>query len=148
MCIRDRFGPPGSGKSSLIKKLQEIHGSALDLEEIWSLRSRHMYLHYFESMGVTFLGAAGFQPQDFGKNVVKVLLHVPQQEYEARRAERDAVMPEKASQPKHQIEDWVTAYDWDFVVELTGDFAVIAEALVRYATKNDPKMLEEVLYDW
>ena len=136
MCIRDS-----------IKRLQETHGSAFDLEEIWSLRSRHKYLHYFESMGVTFLGAAGFQPTDFGKNVVKVLLHVPQREYEVRRAERDQVMPEKAAQPKHQIEDWVTSYDWDYIVELTGDFGVIADALVRYATRNDPKELEDVLYD-
>ena len=118
------------------------------MEEIWSLRSRHKYLHYFESMGVTFLGAAGFQPQDFGKNVVKVLLHVPQREYEARRAERDAVTPEKASQPKHQIEDWVTGYDWDYIVDVSGDLSATADALVRYATTNDPKMLEEVLYDY
>jgi ATPase subunit of ABC transporter with duplicated ATPase domains len=104
------FGPPGIGKSWLVKRLD-----GYDAEDDWPdpdldrVRSSHV------------VGAAGLQPDNpvFQRHL-KVLLYMPQHLYEKRRAERDAKHPEKATQDKHHVDAWLQAGKelglWDMVL--------------------------------
>jgi len=92
------FGPPGIGKSTLIKQL-----GGYDAEDNWpnydkaKLRSSQ------------YVGTAGLQVEDPILNgYLKVLLYLPQSEYDSRRKTRDANQTEKANQAHHKISDWMT----------------------------------------
>lgn len=89
------FGPPGVGKSTLVKAL---HGIDLELVPT-ALRKRFARGMIVRGNGLV-VGAADTQPGMYpASSWVRVLLLPPRSVYDARRAQRDADKPEKASQP-------------------------------------------------
>lgn len=107
------FGPPGIGKSTLVKEL-----GGYDLEE------------NFPKIDVTrlqtanVLGAAGHQPtSNIFKGFKRILLVMDQRDYDQQRLQRD-IKDEKRGgtkflQERHLIKDWMISKDFD--LELTVD---------------------------
>lgn len=97
------FGPPGIGKSSIIAKLKERNVSTLDLEDLYPAKIRFQIPNMVDGK---VLGGADLQPKRSYHNAVKVVLTLPQSEYEARRKSRDALSPDKGNQPVQQVSAW------------------------------------------
>lgn len=113
------YGPPGIGKSTLVKELRKRGLFAFDMEEFWSKQSVVKEITHVISIlpdSHCVLGTAGIDPS---KAVPwkKVLLWLPQDEYEARRSQRDITMPEKASQAAHSMEEWFALTKWDYKIK-------------------------------
>lgn len=116
------FGPPGAGKSALIRILRSTYGQrTFDLERVWPALPSRWYLATF-----SFLGAAGHQPHDL-KESRSVLLLPPRTVYDRRRAIRDRSHPHKSGQADvyDAFADGATAYDY----VLKGDETVRQTAL-------------------
>lgn len=117
------FGPPGIGKSTIIKELIAKGYPAIDLEEVWPDEIRFklpQYLHH------TVIGAADLDPKKY-KDHIKILLYLPQKEYEQRRAIRDKAQPGKGSQKPHNIEDWKKGTQYNYI--WSADSSVVAKII-------------------
>jgi hypothetical protein len=113
------YGPPGIGKSTLVKELRKRGLFAFDLEEFWSKQATIKEITHVISIlpdSHCVLGTAGVDPT----KVVpwkKVLLWLPQDEYEQRRRERDIKVPGKGVQQAHIMEDWMNLTRWDYKIK-------------------------------
>jgi adenylate kinase family enzyme len=110
------FGPPGIGKSTLINFLAGLGFNAFDLERIQSnyRRSAIAILDNF------YIAAADVPPADDAwTDTIKVLLDMPQEAYDARRAGRDHWHPEKATQSHHNIDDWLDYAKYDIILDVS-----------------------------
>lgn len=111
------FGPPGIGKSTILKKLSSLGYPTLDLEDVYPNKIRFelpKYVHH------VFIGAADLDPKMKYPNGSKVLLTLDQTAYEARRDNRDKHVPGKASQRHHLISDWKKGAHYDYIVSADG----------------------------
>lgn len=123
------FGPPGVGKSTLIGNLKTKGISAIDLEDFWPNKIRFQIPNYVDN---TFLGAADLNPRRSYRNAKKILLFLPQADYETRRYQRDKGQPGKASQAPHQIDDWTKGVTYDYVIDVSGTPDTVASSLLKY----------------
>lgn len=123
------FGPPGIGKSTIIKRLRADYCNleAIDLEDWWADKPKiHRIidvLRLYDRLlmeGVGFkpaiVGAAGVDPKPGNPPGLKVLLTLPQDVYEQRRAARDVAVVEKREQPPHLLSNWMRITVWDEVI--------------------------------
>jgi hypothetical protein len=100
--MRAWFGPPGCGKSTFIK----LEGG-FDLETLDSTDLRKEFVRRLPGLRDTSglyqyhdIGAADLLPSDFDSEFFIRILVLPDRDlYVRRRAQRDSVHPEKASQP-------------------------------------------------
>jgi energy-coupling factor transporter ATP-binding protein EcfA2 len=97
------FGPPGIGKSTIIRHLAKAGVPAVDLEELGSLPLRNAFIK--KHRGYIIGGADVFPKQPIAHSF-KCLLYGDQLAYDARRMARDAQQPSKANQSKHSIMTW------------------------------------------
>lgn len=123
------FGPPGVGKSTLIGILKTKNVSAIDLEDFWPNRIRFQIPNYVDN---TVLGAADLNPRRSYRNAKKILLFLPQADYDTRRAQRDEQQPGKASQSKHIIDDWTKGVTYDRVIDVSGTPDTAASSILEY----------------
>jgi chloramphenicol 3-O-phosphotransferase len=104
------FGPPGSGKSSIISAANAMYVKmdapfhAIDFEDLAreereKMRSGLIPARPALSHGVRIIGGADFAPRHFGSGFVHVCLLPPRSAYDQRRAARDRANPGKAEQP-------------------------------------------------
>lgn len=117
------FGPPGIGKSTIIKELIAKGYPAIDLEEVWPNEYRFELPHKLHH---TIIGAADLDPKKY-KDHIKILLYLPQSEYERRRAIRDKAQPGKGSQKPHNIEDWKKGVQYNYI--LKADSSAVAKII-------------------
>lgn len=111
------FGPPGIGKSTILKKLSSLGYPTLDLEDVYPDKLRFKlpnYLHH------TFIGAADLDPKLHYSHGTKILLTLEQSAYEARRDNRDKHVPGKSNQSHHLISDWLKGAHYDYVLNADG----------------------------
>lgn len=91
------FGPPGIGKSTII-----------DQHNGYDMETSFPTVDYVKLKKATVIGGAGHDHKDeMFKGMTKVLLTLPQNEYDERRESRDEDEPTKASQDRHEIENWL-----------------------------------------
>jgi hypothetical protein len=135
------YGPPGIGKSTVIKLLKEklaIH--ALDLEDQWPTAPRKVVQE------ALVFGAAGLRPLQAPSKCRKLLLVMGQERYKERREKRDLAIPSKQYQANHLMVDWVNKRGWDYVIrtdELSAHkTAKIISNIVR--EKWEEKTLERI----
>lgn len=111
------YGPPGVGKSTLIRLLRGV-----DLEHLTSTEARMAKLRELTGHEA-FVGGAdvpSLTAEQLG--AVPVLLDAGD-DYPDRRAQRDAAVPSKARQPEQSMESWRrkwTLAEWP-VVDARGD---------------------------
>jgi hypothetical protein len=123
------FGPPGIGKTTIIKRIKADYCNVvgIDLEDWWGDKTRiSEIIQFLRSAdhllmeGVGFhpfiVGAAGVDPKPGNPPGLKVLLTLPQDVYERRRETRDLAVLEKREQPPHRISDWMRITSWDEVI--------------------------------
>uniref|UniRef100_A0A2V0RKI2 Uncharacterized protein n=1 Tax=viral metagenome TaxID=1070528 RepID=A0A2V0RKI2_9ZZZZ len=99
------FGPPGIGKSTIVKET-----GGLDLEQGKPVEDayRRKYLT---------VGAAGYQTKDFDSTRFTTLfLYTDQLSYEKRRALRDIEQPEKADQQRMYVSQFMQGDGYDHYV--------------------------------
>lgn len=123
------FGPPGVGKSTLIGTLKTLKQSAIDLEDFYPNKIRFQIPNYVDN---TFIGAADLDPKRSYRNAKKILLFMPQADYDARRAARDSAQPGKGAQAKHNIDDWRKGVSYDKEIDVTGTPDSVASSLIKY----------------
>jgi len=88
------FGPPGVGKSTYVASVR-----GFDLETLPNTHERRLWLKRPEAHTYADIGAADLQPSDFNPRDYERILVLPARPiYDSRRATRDALRPEKASQ--------------------------------------------------
>lgn len=86
------IGPPGIGKSTLVKELRGI-----DLENFPSSRR----VRVLRASVAKYYGAADVNPTIYDDDTICwVFLQMPIEEYRKRRKSRDTQQPGKASQPE------------------------------------------------
>jgi hypothetical protein len=104
------FGPPGIGKTSLIRNLSGDGIESYDLEET----SLEDVLTSRIGVGTAplVLGAAGNQPEDFHMfhYIVCICLILPNKQYYASRVRRDLQQIEKADQQWYRLEQFVNVH--------------------------------------
>lgn len=94
-------GPPAAGKSTLVKQLHIYGVRAIDLE-LYDPRDREWAAaNWHRGSMPAVISGGGLTIHDFPKrdDIRHVLLLPPRVVYDARRAQRDAGQPFKASQP-------------------------------------------------
>jgi energy-coupling factor transporter ATP-binding protein EcfA2 len=121
------FGPPGIGKSTLIGTLKTLGQRAIDLEDLYPNRLRFQIPNVATD---TFIGAADLDPKRTYPNAVKVLLYLPQDKYEARRAQRDQANSAKAAQRAHQIDEWLNGTEYGRIVDVSPHPDQVAKTLI------------------
>lgn len=109
------FGPPGIGKSTLIGALKLRGQKAIDLEDIYPNALRYQVPSIVEGC---YIGGADLNPQRKYNNCKKVLLYMDQESYSKRRAERDRYFKEKGLQARHDIDNWVKAGGFNYIVDV------------------------------
>lgn len=111
------YGPPASGKSTIIRKLREAGCPAYDLELLPDTQSRELALQMADNC---FIGGADTRPQAAPDRCNVLLLVADPDTYRERRRARDAEYPEKAAQPAQDYEAW---YDgpWNHVLDVDDD---------------------------
>lgn len=94
------FGPPGVGKSTLIKLAIKRGIKTFDFEDFSEEEVLKRAKEIFKKVsgGIVLYGAAGLQPYDFPQDVELVLVLPPKTVYLERVKERDTVNPAKAGQ--------------------------------------------------
>lgn len=123
------FGPPGVGKSTLIGILKTQSQRAIDLEDFYPNRIRFAIPNYVDN---TFIGAADLDPKRSYRNAKKILLFLPQDAYDARRAQRDSKVAGKGAQAHHLVADWLKGVDYDRVIDASGTSTRTAQLLLSY----------------
>lgn len=108
------FGPPGSGKSSLIEYAKRRGYTGFDLETAaQTAEERRVVLEAFlaqHSNEAVFIGTADLLPEDFPNGTMSVMLLPSKKVYLDRLAHRDAAEPIKAGQEgERKYDDFV---DW------------------------------------
>lgn len=126
------FGPPGVGKSTLIGILKTQGKRAIDLEDLWPSKIRFQMPNYLAHGDSTFIGAADLNPSRSYPGAKKILLFMPQDQYDARRAQRDDKVPGKSSQKQHLIDDWTQGVHYDRVIDASGTPDRTASLLLSY----------------
>lgn len=135
------FGPPGIGKSTLIRAAADAVGDefAVDLEDprMWGLYQA-MGFDWMFNQGrngcCNIIGAADLDPKVSYPGTVKVVLTLPEQEYARRRAQRDARHPDKAEQALQTIKGWLGIPD---AVYLAADENALIEILAMRRKNNE-----------
>ncbi len=94
------FGPPGIGKSTLIKLAIKRGIKAFDFEDFPEEEVLKHAKKIFKKVsgGIVLYGAAGLQPYDFPQDVELVLVLLPKIVYLERVKKRDTANPAKAGQ--------------------------------------------------
>lgn len=128
------FGPPGIGKSTIIGKLKDASVRAVDLEDVYPNKIRFQLPNMLSHV---IIGAADLDPKHKYPNSIKVLLTLPQKDYEARRIERDKKIPEKAHQKVHSIEDWKKGAHYDYIFD--ADKNVVSKVIKLWNTYKEEK---------
>lgn len=114
------FGPPGIGKSTLVRAWIKQGRKGVDMEDKpMSAAERWKFVDRMESGDQqVVIGTADIHPrwnypksQKRGEQVIKVLLTSEQEAYDARRQRRDAKQVDKANQAHHFVKAW-KAGDW------------------------------------
>lgn len=123
------FGPPGVGKSTLIGILKTQGKRAIDLEDFYPNKIRFQLPNMVDG---TFIGAADLNPKRSYRNSKKILLFMPQAEYDERRKQRDAKIAGKGSQAHHLIDDWMKGVTYDRVIDVSGTPDRTASLLISY----------------
>lgn len=125
------FGPPGIGKSTLVRRLARRRIDAVDLENV-SEENRKRYLIYRQPR---VIGAADLSPYEVGVGYLHVRLSLPdQKDLMVRRQARDAMSPGKAKQPF-----WFACpSDWVHMDELLTDRPIgdVADEIQRYMSQG------------
>ncbi len=101
------YGPPGAGKSTIIKAAKELGWPAIDLEEAgetYEERRKALAKHQ-DSEEFTLFGAADLKPEDFSKDTKLVLL-LPPVEILAKRVEERADAREHKGL-EHALKVWL-----------------------------------------
>lgn len=151
------FGPPGSGKSTLIKLAQSKKLEAFDLElggdsyEERLKSARQLFEKLKDSTHlVTIFGAADLQFKDFPKRTKFVLLLPPREEYERRVTERDNHDPDKSGQGGLEFKYDAfkkTASQFDLVVSEAVDPEDTLKAVFMVLKSKDPSAREQSTID-
>jgi hypothetical protein len=97
------FGPPGIGKSTIIRHLVKAGVPAFDLEDLPDLQSRYSFIKQHKGF---ILGGADVFPKEPIGHSFKCLLYGDQIAYDSRRAARDLQQPGKSMQSKHSMMTW------------------------------------------
>ena len=112
------FGPPGVGKSTLIKIAREKGIIAYDLEEEGeTLEERKNSLkRILESEMSEFIlfGSADLGPKDFPDNTQTILLLPPKKIFLERSIKRDSDMPHKSGQNAEYVYDLSAGWQSEF----------------------------------
>lgn len=120
------FGPPGVGKSTLIKLATEKGISAYDLEgEANTLEDRKKALKEIldkKTADLVIIGSADLGPKDYPNYVETILLLPPKDHYMQRVKKRDELAPVKQGQTPEKIYDLSKGWKNHFkkVVEAVG----------------------------
>jgi len=135
------FGPPGIGKSTMIGLLKAIGYGAIDLEDFYPSKTRFAVPNQVNNK---FLGAADLNPKRTYRNCVKVLLITNNQdEYDKRRAARDAKQQSKKDQAHHLIQDWIKGSHYDHIINAStpgqtkNALVALAKRYFKSTTKGD-----------
>jgi ABC-type cobalamin/Fe3+-siderophores transport system ATPase subunit len=124
------FGPPGVGKSTLIGALKTAGHRAIDLEDVYPSGIRFQLPNLVDNV---FLGAADLSPKRNYPSAVKVLLYMPQDKYEERRSNRDALQPGKANQTSQKVDDWLQETQFQAVLRVDRPISAVVKALNKMA---------------
>jgi len=123
------FGPPGAGKSTIIREISARGITALDLE---GTSREYRASLYAEELTADFVGAADTKPSQWPVHRwFRVLLLPARAVYDERRAERDELTPRKAGQG-----DWYDGFvkgkrEYDLVLANNGSVAETVDVLMR-----------------
>ena len=99
------FGPPGVGKSTLIKIALKKGIKAYNFEDFPSEKRLNTAKEVFEEEfdNIVLFNAANLQPKDFPTDVELVLLLPPKVVYLERLKKRDQMVPTKKGQKSHTV---------------------------------------------
>lgn len=114
------FGPPGIGKSTIIRKLRNRMIKAFDFETVGSTKQERIdAFSNSVSSNIIFnvIGAADLDPDLVSKHYACYLLTLAEKDYESRRKKRDLEKPFKKEQPEHSIHEWIKLYNWKGLIE-------------------------------
>lgn len=119
------FGPPGIGKSTLVEAL-----GGVDLERIPSTE-RFLFL---KKAGPNVFGSADLNPKNCSdKDLFWIVLKMPQDAYERRRAERDKLNLKKRNQPRMLVSDFDLSPDVPHVtIDVSGDLSETADQIKKF----------------
>lgn len=102
-------GPPGSGKSTIIKSLRQIGYIAIDLEKTGHSKEERSRVaseifERYKNLDVNlYIGMADVSISEFPENSKSVLLLPPELTYLARVKRRDEMNPHKKFQNAEQV---------------------------------------------
>ena len=153
------LGPPGSGKSTIIRASLEQSMRAVDFEALWHIdgddelspgglgKRRDILSLLGSGEGRLLVGGAGFQPDDAASSGFETaLLFLQEQAYRGRRLRRDTRDPDKAGQAEHSMADWFDKWHGDFVLDASLRLELLVSALREYYNSGDPSDIEPILY--
>lgn len=94
------FGPPGVGKSTLVKLALKKGIKARDFESLPEDKRLELAYEIFknEINGIVLYNAANLQPEDLPADIEAILLLPPEKVYIERLHQRDKLQPGKSNQ--------------------------------------------------
>lgn len=129
------FGPPGVGKSTLIKFAKNKGILAFDFENFSNegrlSRARGIFKKTEKRQAL--FGAADLQPKDFPSDVKLVLILPPKNIYLERLRERDEMSPHKKGQGGPRVYEGCKkfSHEFDKVISKKGSVAVILAEILK-----------------
>jgi energy-coupling factor transporter ATP-binding protein EcfA2 len=117
------FGPPGSGKSTVVRMLQAKGCAAIDLEEIGAE----------PGPGNMFIGGGSVKPSSVS---LKVMLLPSRSVYDARRAERDLRIPHKAGQGDY-YDGFAASTDFDMIFHDESPEEIVHTLMAEWSCPDD-----------